>query len=449
MKYIIFNLSILLILGIAVGCSSDDHDHDEGIAYWTCPMHPEIQEDEPGSCPICGMDLHPVREDDDDHEEHTEHQHTEREIEYWTCPMHPEIQEDEPGSCPICGMDLTPIYKDDDIEMDPEVIGSLRITPVQQQLIGVQYDSVQKRNLTRTVRTVGHVATDERRETEVTIRVSGYVEKTHVAETGVKVRRGDPLVTIYSPDLVSSQEDYLIALNSNNTNLIQRARERLRLLLMPESEIRRLEEKGESLLEVTLTAPFNGVVLKKNVRDGMRITPGMMLYEIVALDNVWLLADIYEEDLPFIREGQRATFDLQGRPGNNFEGHVTLIHPDINPRTRTLPVRIEVPNPDGSIRLDQYGWVTFHDELDEVLSVHRDAVLITGKRAVVFREAGNGRFELVEVHLGARANEYYHVLHGLDEGDRVVTSGRFFLDAESRLRGIGTRGAPAAEVHQH
>jgi membrane fusion protein, copper/silver efflux system len=447
MKYMFF-----LIIGIGfimTGCGSADHDHDDGIAYWTCPMHPEIRESEQTPCPLCGMDLTPVREDDgEDHpEEHGYNRSGAAEIEYWTCPMHPEIRDDEAGSCPICGMDLTPVYADHDDHASPDQPrGRLRITPNQQQIIGMTYDSVTVRRLQPTIRTVGRIRTDERRESEVTVRVEGWIEKTHVNETGVTVQRGQPLVTIYSPPLVSNQEEYIIAMNRGNETVARRARERLRLLGMPESEIRRIEETGEALLEVTLTAPFTGTILTKNVRDGMQVMPGMTLYEIADLSSVWLMADVYEDDLSNISLGQAVEFSIQGNGASSHGGRVAFIQPTVDPATRTLPVRIEVQNPEGSIRLDQYGWVSFITDLGERLSVHTDAVLHTGRRTVVFKEQGRGRFEPVEVHLGTRAEEYYEVLHGLAEGDRVVTSGRFWLDAESRLRGVGTEAVP---VHEH
>jgi membrane fusion protein, copper/silver efflux system len=416
MKYIlIFSVAFTFIIA---GCGSGENKPDESIAYYTCPMHPEIKEDRPGSCPICGMDLTPVKHDGHDEDEPEEHRQT-------------EPQEDQ-------------------VEAAPEA--TLRIAPVQQQIIGMQYDTVQTRHLQTTTRTVGRIVPDERKVTEVTLRVMGYVEKTHVNETGALVRRGQPLVTVYSPDLVSSQQDYLVTLKGDSRTIFtrndgenpertlnkmaQRGRERLRLLNMPESEIRRLEQEGEPLLEVTLEAPYDGFIIKKEVRDGIKFMPGMMLYEIADLSTVWLIADVYEDDIPFIYENQTVQFTLQGNQGNQ-EGRVTFIPPSIDPMTRTLPVRIEIPNRDGRIKVDQFGWVTFVQDLDKRLSVHRDAVLITGKRAIVYKTVGRGRFAPVEVHLGPLAEEYYEVLHGLEEGDRVVTSGRFFLDAESRLRGVG------------
>jgi membrane fusion protein, copper/silver efflux system len=442
MKYV-----LIIVIGMSVlltGCGSDDHDHEDGIAYWTCPMHPEIRESEQTPCPLCGMDLTPVYEDTHDGTEHDHDADGDPEIDYWTCPMHPEIREDEPGSCPICGMDLTPVLADHGDGGEPQ--GRLRIAPRQQQIIGMTYDTVASRPFRPAIKTIGRITSDERLEAELTVRVEGWVERTHINETGISVRQGQPVVTIYSPDLVSSQEDFLIALRQGNESIANRARQRLRLLGMPDSEIQRIEQNGEALLEVTLSVPLNGTVLKKNVRDGMKVMPGMTLYEIADLSTVWLKADVYEDDVPSISVGQRVEFMLQGNPGKTYEGRVAFIPPTVDPMTRTLSVRIEVDNPDQSIKIDQYGRVSFISDLGERLTVHKAAVLNTGRRTVVFKELGRGRFEPVEVHLGLLADDYFEVLHGLEEGDRVVTSGRFWLDAESRLRGVGTA---AVQVHEH
>jgi Cu(I)/Ag(I) efflux system membrane fusion protein len=184
----------------------------------------------------------------------------------------------------------------------------------------------------------------------------------------------------------------------------------------------------------------------QNAIDGLKFEPGTMLYRINNHSKLWLLADIYENDLPFIQLGQKAEFEIEGRPGEMYEGTVDFIPPMVNSETRTIPVRIKVPNPEFKLKMNQYGEVSFRENLGEILSVHREAVLITGKRAVVFKEIEEGRFKPVEVHLGRIADDYYEVLHGLKDGDRVVTNGRFWLDAESRLQGAGA--VPMME-HQH
>ncbi len=444
MKNHLLILAFLLTGSLLVtGCGSDDHNHDqlspeemeqhvleahtdeEGNIVYTCSMHPEIRESEPGDCPVCGMDLTPVSLVEADDEQSTAAQDS------------AEVQQDEP----------TP-QSTQEVEADEEseAQGRLPITPRQQQLIGMQYDTVENRSISHSFRTVGFLTHAEPNLTDIVPRVGGYIEEVHVAETGVHVMEGEPLVTIYSPGLISSQEDYLIALRRGDDSIARRARERLRLLHMPESEIKRLEEKGEPLLEVTLTSPVKGHIMNLNVREGMEFKPETLLYRLNDHSLLWMLADVYEDDLPFVSIGQRVTVEIQGRQENNHEGEVSFIPPMANKETRTIPVRIEIPNPDFELKMEQYGWATFHRELDERLSVHRDAVLKTGRRDVVFKKSGRGRFEPVEVHLGPIADEYYEVLHGLEEGDQVVTNGRFWLDAESRLRGVGAEAMPE---HQH
>jgi len=320
------------------------------------------------------------------------------------------------------------------------------ITPEQQQLIGMQLDTVKNRSLQEHIRTIGRLEHAEPNLTEIVARISGYIEKTYVDETGIHVHKGQKLVTIYSPELVSIQQDYLTALEGNNQRLAERARERLRLLHMPESEIKRMEAKGEPLLEVTLVSPVRGHIMKMNVRNGLKFEPGSTLYRLNNHSKLWLQADIYEEDLPFIKLGRNVEFEIQGRPGEKYEGTVDFIPPMMNNKSRTLPVRIEVLNPDFKLKMGQYGWVTFNKQLGETLSIHRDAVLKTGKRAIVFKKIEEGRFMPAEVQLGPMAGDYYRVLAGVENGDRVVTHGRFWLDAESRLRGIGVSTLPG---HQH
>lgn len=331
-------------------------------------------------------------------------------------------------------------------ESTSETGESFPITPRQQQLIGMQLDTVKLRSLQEHIRTIGRLEHAEPNLTEIVSRINGYIEQTYVDETGVHVHKGQELITVYSPELVSIQQDYLSALEGSNPRLAERARERLRLLHMPESEIKRMETKGEPLLEVTLVSPVMGHIMKMNVRNGLKFEPGTTLYRINNHSKLWLQADIYEDDLPFIELGQTVEFEIQGRPGEKYEGTVDFIPPMINNKSRTLPVRIKVPNPDFKLKMGQYASVTFNQDLGEILSVHRDAVLKTGKRAVVFKKIEDGRFIPVEVQLGPLAGEYYQVLDGVENGDWVVTYGRFWLDAESRLRGIGVESLPE---HQH
>lgn len=335
---------------------------------------------------------------------------------------------------------------DQEGQAEPESRETIPITPVQQQLIGMQLDTVKARSLQKKIRTIGRLTHSEPNLSEIVTRISGYIEKTYVNETGIHVHKGQELMKVYSPELVSNQQDYLTAKEGNNQQLAERARERLRLLHMPESEIERMESKGEPLLEVALVSPVSGHIMIQNAIDGLKFEPGTMLYRINNHSKLWLLADIYENDLPFIKVGQKAEFEIEGRPGDMYEGTVDFIPPMINPETRTIPVRIKVENPEFKLKMNQYGEVSFHENLGETLSVHRNALLMTGKRAIVFKVVEEGRFEPVEIHLGRMAGDYYEVLHGVQNGDRVVTNGRFWLDSESRLRGTGV---PPMMDHQH
>lgn len=337
-------------------------------------------------------------------------------------------------------------HSDHDGQMETEPGETIPITPVQQQLIGMQLDTVKARPLQKKIRTIGRLTHSEPNLSEIVTRISGYIEKTYVNETGIHVHKGQELMTVYSPELVSNQQDYLTAKEGNNPRLAERAKERLRLLHMPESEIERMEAKGEPLLEVALVSPVSGHIMIQNAVDGLKFEPGTMLYRINNHSKLWLLADIYENDLPFIQLDQEAEFEIEGRPGEMYRGTVDFIPPMINRETRTIPVRIKVENPEFKLKMNQYGEVSFSENLGETLSVHREAVLMTGKRAIVFKKIEEGRFEPLEVHLGRIAGDYYEVLHGLQNGDQVVTNGRFWLDAESRLRGAGA--APMMD-HQH
>ncbi len=324
--------------------------------------------------------------------------------------------------------------------------GSVTLTPRQRQLIGMQYDTVKVRPLVRTFRTVGYLNHAEPNLSEIVPRVSGYIEEVYVGETGVHVMEGQDLLEIYSPELVSSQEDYLIALRRGNEQVAKRARERLKLLYMPEDEIKRLEAQMDPLLRVKIKAPSKGHIMVMNVKKGMEFQPGELFYRLNDHSLLWLQAEIYEDDLPFVDIGQNVTFEVEGRPGEIHNGVVSFMPPVANSKTRTIPVRIEVSNPDFSLKMNQYAWVDFNKNLGDKLTVHKSAVLRTGLRDVVFLETEEGRFMPVDVYLGEQSNDYYEVMDGLEKGDRIVTNGRFWLDAESRLRGIAADPLPQ---HQH
>lgn len=326
--------------------------------------------------------------------------------------------------------------------------GSVHISPERQQLIGVRFGAVEKRDLLKVIRTVGRIETDEKRIGIVSPKIGGWVEELYVDFTGRFVRAGEPLLTIYSPELVATQEEYLLALAARRdwakspfaevaeggSLLAESARRRLKLWDISDAQIQALEESREPKKTLTLYSPFTGHVLEKTVNKGQFIEAGTALFRIADLSVVWLIADIYEYELPAIRLGQAATIRMAYYPGERFTGKATYIYPTLDPQTRTARVRYEFANPHGKLKPEMFTDVEIQVRLGERLAVPEGAVIDTGVRRVVIVDRGAGTFEPREVRLGVKTGEFVEVLDGLTAGERVVTSANFLIDSESRLK---------------
>jgi len=336
--------------------------------------------------------------------------------------------------------------------------GTVQISPERQQLIGVRFGTVEKRALQKVIRTVGRIDYDEKRIGIVSPKISGWIEELYVDFTGQFVRRGAPLLTIYSPELVSTQEEYLLALKaeqdwakspfaevSKGGNLLaESARRRLKLWDISEAQIKALEESREPRKTLTLYSPFTGHVLEKMVNRGQFVDTGMALYKIADLSVVWLIADIYESELPAIRVGQLAAIQMSYYPGETFTGKAIYIYPYMDAQTRTAKVRYEFANPHGKLKPEMFANVEITVRLGDKLAVPEGAVIDTGVRKVVIVDRGSGYFEPREVRLGAQAGDVFEVVGGLKAGERVVTSANFLIDSESKLKeAVGGMG------HQH
>ena len=371
------------------------------------------------------------------------------EISHYTCSMHPSVRRAEPGKCPICNMDLVPVTREQAED------GGVVLAPEQQQLIGVRMSVVETRPVASEIRAVGRVAFDETRLEDVTVKYGGTIGRMYVEETGQPVRKGQTLFTLYSPELYAAQQEYLVALASQRTAqgtaapdradyLVRAARQKLRLWDVSESQVRQLASSGKADQQIAVLAPASGYVVEKDVVEGAAVQPGMRLYRIAALDRVWVEAEVYESELPRVRIGQRATVTLPYQPDQEFHGRVSRVLPTLNPESRTGKVRIELANRSGAagpmLRPDMYADVALESQQREALMVPESAVLYTGPRRLVFLDAGEGRFQQREVRLGTRSGNFYEVLGGLQEGDRVVTSGNFLVDAEARLQTGGAGG---------
>ena len=369
----------------------------------------------------------------------------ERKILYYRNPM------GLPDTSPVpkkdsMGMDYIPVYAD---EGSGAVPGTVAISPERIQMLGVRTEAASLRPMAHTVRAVGAVAADERRIGVVNPKFEGWIEQLHVNTTGQAVRRGEALLEVYSPDLVLAQREYLVARSAaadmahadtmarDNANAIAAAAlSRLKNWDISADQIARLQRSGVAKRTLTLNAPIGGIVMDKPALQGLHFGAGDMLYRIVDLSMVWLLADVFEQDLAQIRPGQSATITVQAYPGRVFEGRVAFVYPTVNAQTRTAKVRIEVPNPDLLLKTDMYATVEIAAPVENatVLAVPDSAVLDTGTRQTVLVDRGEGRFEPRAVKVGARADGYIAVLEGLRAGEKVVTGANFLIDAESNLR---------------
>lgn len=325
--------------------------------------------------------------------------------------------------------------------------GSIRLDENERSTFGVTFGRAEVRPLARTIRTVGMVEFDERRMSYVSPKFGGWVEKLHVDFTGQPVRKGQPLLEVYSPELVAAQEELLLAARmaesvgqsevenvaSGAEDLLNSARRRLGYWDISDAQIRRLIETGEVRKTLTLYAPTSGIVMEKDVFEGQAFRSGQNLYMIADLSGVWVNAEVFESDAALVREGMPAEVSIAALPGRSFAGLIEYVYPTIEDRTRSMRARISIPNPSGDLKPGMYATVTFRPELGELLTVPSSAVLYSGESAVAFVDMGGGSIMPHELSLGVRGENYVQVLDGLEPGQRVVTSAQFLLDSESNL----------------
>jgi Cu(I)/Ag(I) efflux system membrane fusion protein/cobalt-zinc-cadmium efflux system membrane fusion protein len=405
------------------GASHADHDHAGEI--YTCPMHPQVVQDTPGTCPICGMDL--VKKET----KKAEPKKT-RKIKHWVAPMDPTYIRDKPGKSPM-GMDLVPVYEDGGASGS-----TVTIDPVVVQNMGVRIAQVEKGPIFRHIRTVGTIEIAEDQLSVVNLRYSGWVEKLFVDETGTKVGRGQALFELYSPELVSAQEEFLLALQSGGVEspLSQSAMRRLEFFGMSAADIEKVSTSKQALRTVTVTAPQSGYVLHKNLVQGARVMAGKDLYRIGNLQKIWVNAEVYEFDAPWVELGAKAKMELTFQRGKAYDGKVSYVYPTLNPKSRTLRVRLEFDNPGLALKPGMFATVQIEAERkDNVLRIPAEAVLRSGQRQLVFVARQFGKYEAREIVTGLSGDRYLiEVLEGLNAGERVVTSGQFLLDSESQLQ---------------
>lgn len=442
---------LILIVGILIGATATyifvpkaktmDMVVQEGEKQlYSCGMHPEVISDEPGNCPICGMELTPIKSSV---QTGTGEPGQERKVIYWRAPMDPLEIYEEPGKSKM-GMDLVPVYE------EAGGAGSIVIDGSVQQNMNLRLARVEQRTISNVIRAYGRVTYAQDKQFSVTTKISGWIEKLYVNTEGQKVRRGEPLLEIYSPQLISTQEEYLLALNnleklgsspyesirSSAEKMLSLARDRLEYWDIPKAEIENLNKTGKARRTILLRSLVTGVVTHKGVVEGDRIGPGMDLFHIADLREIWVEAFVYESELPFIKEGQRAELELDYIQGKTLEGKVDFIYPYLDNKARANNVRLVFDNADFSLKPDMFATVRiFAHVADDAMVIPTEAIIHSGARKIVFVTRGDGKFEPREVKLGAQTDDgFIQILSGLFMDDMVVVSGQFLLDSESQLR---------------
>jgi Cu(I)/Ag(I) efflux system membrane fusion protein len=388
-----------------------------------------------------------------------------RRILHYVDPMHPAYTSDKPGVAPDCGMKLVPVYADEaagakgpapgaDLPM-----GTINISSEKQQLIGVRYGFPEMTASAGSIRAVGKVAFDETRLTRIHSKVEGWIEKVHVDFTGAQVKAGQPLLTIYSPEMLASEQEFLLALkardilsqssvreaSTNSISLVDASRRRLELWDLSAAQIKEVEETGKPIHSVTLYSPAAGFIIARNAFPSQKITPETELYSVADLSRVWIMADVYEADIDKIRMGQSAIIGVPSEPGRSFAARVDYIQPQLDATTRTLKIRLEAPNPNQRLKPEMFVDVDFHISGASRLTVPSDAVMDSGVRKTVFVDRGDGYLEPRAVETGDRFGDRIEIRSGLKMDERIVTSGTFLIDSESQLKSA----AGGMAGHQH
>jgi RND family efflux transporter MFP subunit len=370
-----------------------------------------------------------------------------RKILYWVDPMHPQYKSDKPGIAPDCGMKLEPVYADASPTAAPEP-GTVEITSEKQQLMGVTFSTAEYEGMSDTIRAAARVTLDETRVAKVQPKLEGWIDQVFADFTGKVVHQGDPLLTVYSPEALATQQEYLLAIKAQHSmhenplhemsestdNLVAAARKRLELWDIGNRQIDEIGRTGETVKNLTLESPISGYVIERNAYPKQHVTPETVIYTVADLSSVWVIADVFEYEAGNVRLGQSASLTLGYLPGRAFHGRVSYILPQVDPTTRTLKVRIQFDNPGVTLKPDMYGEVELQTGGARKLVVPDSAVLNSGDRQVVFLDRGDGHFEPRNVKIGAQSDGRTEILSGLHEGDRVVTAGNFLMDSESQLK---------------
>jgi len=437
-------LAVFLLI-TAVACGKKATEKSAQPQQYHCPMHPSFISDKPGDCAICGMKLVPMEKEAS--APTVKPAPTKKTL--YRSTMNPGEISDRPGKDSM-GMEMVPFEAETAGTGASTVPGlaAVAISPEKRKLMNLRLATAETKHLTRRLRTSARIVADETRLFRVTTKIDGYVEKLFVNATGQAVRRGQPLLAIYSPDLVASQQEFLSALAmakqmgqspdplfaENARGLLDAARRRLKLWDISDAQIERLEKSGRIEKALTLAAPASGYVSEKMVLPGQKIMAGEMLMVVADLSDVWAEADLYESDAAYVKVGMEADLTLPFLPGKTFQGRISFLNPFLDAASRTLKARLEIANPDLLLKPEMYGDITLALDFGERLAIPASAVMRTGERNYVFVDDGAGSLIPVQVRIGIQSGDDLEIISGLKDGDRVVSAANFLVDSESSLK---------------
>lgn len=389
---------------------------------YVCPMHPNIVQDQPGDCPICGMNL--VEKEQDQPKAKKE-----KEILYWVAPMDPNFRQDAPGKSPM-GMDLIPFYAEGDGDDN-----AVTISPSVVQNLGVRTAPAEVGKLWKRVDTVGYVNFDENLISHVHLRTEGWIENLVVKSEGERVKKGDLLFELYSPALVNAQDEYIQALASRSKRLISASKERLRSLGINGGQIKQLEKTRRSQQRVKIYAQQDGIVSHLSAREGMFVKPRMEIMTLADLSSIWIQVEVFERQAEWVKQNKPAEIKVPYLPGRTWEGTVEYVYPSLDPKTRTLRARLKFKNPDEALKPNMFTNVTiFGGASEEVISIPAEALIRTGESERVIIALGEGRFAPREVVSGIESGDRVEIVKGLKGDEYVVTSSQFLLDSEASIK---------------
>jgi Cu(I)/Ag(I) efflux system membrane fusion protein len=409
---------------------------------WTCGMHPQVIQDHPGTCPICGMNLVPLKKEP---APSLSTKSKEKKIKYWVAPMDPNYISDKPGKSPM-GMDLVPVYEEEETEAT-----GIHVDPNFIQNFAVRTTAAEKGSIPIVIRTIGTLDYNQKNIVSVNTKFAGWIERANVNYIGEQVKRGDVLFEIYSPELVTTQQEYLSALDyveklssKGDEKAVERAKslleatsERLHYWDITDDQIEELKSRKTPMRTLKILSPVSGIVIEKmgDSLEGMKLTPGMNVFKIADLSNIWAEIDVFEYQIQYLRLGQKADITLDAFPGRHWTGKIIYLDPTLNQKTRTLAAYVEIENPDRKLRPEMYANVEIRvPVVSGAVKVPSEAVLHSGERNVVIVEKDKGFFEPREVTLGAEGEGYSQVTKGLREGETIVVSSQFLIDSESNLK---------------